>query len=62
LDASTKDSGVYSFGQYRLDPLRRTLTAGGTEIRLVPRAFDLLVYFVENPGRVIEKDELISAI
>jgi TolB-like protein/DNA-binding winged helix-turn-helix (wHTH) protein/tetratricopeptide (TPR) repeat protein len=62
MDVSAKDRGVYAFGPFRLDSLRRTLLRGDAPIKLVPRLFDLLLYLVENPGRVIEKDELLTAV
>jgi TolB-like protein/DNA-binding winged helix-turn-helix (wHTH) protein/Tfp pilus assembly protein PilF len=62
MDVSTKDRGVYAFGRFRLDSLRRTLLRDEAPIKLVPRLFDLLLYLVENPGRVIEKDELLAAV
>jgi serine/threonine-protein kinase len=62
MDVSARDPGVYAFGRFRLDRTHRTLTCDGTIVKLVPRLFDLLLYLVENPGRVIEKDELLSAV
>jgi DNA-binding winged helix-turn-helix (wHTH) protein/TolB-like protein len=34
----------------------------GREIPLRPQAFDLLKYFLDNPGRVVGKDELMKAV
>jgi DNA-binding winged helix-turn-helix (wHTH) protein/TolB-like protein len=34
----------------------------GREIPLRPQAFDLLKYFLDNPGRVVSKDELMKAV
>jgi serine/threonine-protein kinase len=62
MDISTGDPGVYAFGRFRLDRMHRTLTCDGAPVRLVPRLFDLLLYLVENPGRVVEKDELLGAV
>ncbi len=42
--------------------MRRTMLRDDVAIKLVPRLFDLLLYLVENPGRVIEKDELLTAV
>ncbi len=42
--------------------MRRLLSCNDAPIKLVPRLFDLLLYLVENPGRVVEKDELLSAV
>jgi TolB-like protein/DNA-binding winged helix-turn-helix (wHTH) protein/tetratricopeptide (TPR) repeat protein len=62
MDVSTRDRGVYVFGRFRLDSMRRTMLRDDVAIKLVPRLFDLLLYLVENPGRVIEKDELLTAV
>ncbi len=54
---------IYEFGDFRLCPSKRLLLTGGNEIvALMPKAFDTLFYLVEHPGKVIEKDELMSAI
>src|SRR5262249_22861930 len=53
---------LYHFGSYSLDPRRRTLSWQGAVVPLTPKAFDLLLFFVQNPNRVITKDELLKAI
>lgn len=54
---------IFEFEGFRLDPARRRLTKGeGESIPLMPKAFDTLLYLVENSGRVIEKDELLREI
>jgi DNA-binding winged helix-turn-helix (wHTH) protein/tetratricopeptide (TPR) repeat protein len=35
---------------------------GEVPVPLTPKTFDLLLYFVSNPGRVLSKDELLSAL
>jgi TolB-like protein/DNA-binding winged helix-turn-helix (wHTH) protein len=62
MDVSIGDKGVYAFGPFRLDAVRRSLTREGEKLTLPPRLFDTLLYLVENQGRVIEKDELFEAI
>jgi TolB-like protein/DNA-binding winged helix-turn-helix (wHTH) protein/tetratricopeptide (TPR) repeat protein len=62
MDISVKYRGVYAFGRFRLDPVCRVLLCDDAPTKLVPRLFDLLLYLVENPGRVVEKDELLSAV
>lgn len=53
----------YEFGEFRLDAAKRLLLRGADEIiPLTPKVFDTLVYFVENRGKVIEKDELMREI
>jgi len=56
------DQGLYGFGPFRLDPGRRVLTRGGVAVALTPKVFDTLLYLVENPDRVIGKDEILGAV
>jgi DNA-binding winged helix-turn-helix (wHTH) protein/tetratricopeptide (TPR) repeat protein len=53
---------IYSFGLFRLDPANRLLTAEGREVPLPGRAFDLLLCLVEHPGKLLTKEELLSAV
>ena len=53
---------TYSFDQFTLDLTRGCLQHGPKEIKLRPKSFEVLKYLVENSGRLINKDELISAI
>ena len=50
------------FDRYVLDLGRGGLLQDGTEIALRPKTFGVLRYLVENPGRLISKDELIAAV
>jgi len=62
MDASVRDARRYEFGSFVLDPIRRVLTHDGVPVVLSPTLFDTLLYFVEHPGRVVSKDELMDAI
>lgn len=54
---------LYKFGNFRLDVAKRLLLKGVEEIvPLMPKAFDTLLYLVQNSGKVIEKDELMAEI
>lgn len=52
----------YVFSEFVLDLRRASLTRGDAQVSLRPKAFDALKYLVENPGRVVTKDELIDAV
>ena len=53
----------YEFGDFRLDTSKRLLLQrDGGQIPLTPKVFDTLLYLVEHAGKIIEKDELMSAI
>ncbi|MBE0370337.1 winged helix-turn-helix domain-containing protein [Pseudoalteromonas sp. MMG013] len=45
-------------GPFTLDNRSQTLKLGNALIKVEPLIFELLVYFVLNPGRVISRDEL----
>jgi DNA-binding winged helix-turn-helix (wHTH) protein len=53
---------IHRFGRFELDEGRRELRLDGAALEMQPRVFDLLVYLVRNPERVVPKEELLSAI
>jgi TolB-like protein/DNA-binding winged helix-turn-helix (wHTH) protein len=50
------------FDDYVLDASRRELWRGTELIAIEPQVFDLLAYLVQNPDRVISRDELLNAV
>src|SRR4051812_3510037 len=57
------DLQIYEFLGYRIDgSRRRLLNADGENVSLTPKVFDLLLYLVENGGRPVGKDEIMSAV
>ena len=60
-EAPAPDSRRYDFAGFCLDPQRRLLsTAAGTEIELTAAEFDLLRVFLDRPGRVLSRDQLLD--
>src|SRR5882762_4114994 len=55
-------SNLYRFGQFMLDPSRRTLSRADSPVSLTPKAFDVLLFLVQNPNRLVTKDELLQAV
>ena len=55
-------SNLFRFGQFVLDPARRTLSCADSPISLTPRAFDVLLFLVQNPNRLVTKEELLQAV
>ncbi len=54
---------VYRFNGFRLDPVRRLLfRANGEPIPLKPKVFDTLLYLVERPGVLVDKQALLGAV
>jgi DNA-binding winged helix-turn-helix (wHTH) protein len=52
----------YRFGQFVLDPARRTLSCADSAVSLTPKAFDVLLFLVQNPNRLVTKEELLRAV
>ncbi len=55
-------TNVYNFGQFVLDPGRRTLSHADSPVSLTPKAFDVLTFLVQNPNRLVTKEELLQAV
>ncbi|MGP0018302.1 MAG: winged helix-turn-helix domain-containing tetratricopeptide repeat protein [Candidatus Sulfotelmatobacter sp.] len=55
-------SDSYRFGQFVLDPRRRALSRAGSPVFLTPKAFDVLKFLVQNPNRLVTKEELLQAV
>ena len=62
MDVASRERGIYAFGLYKLDPNRRCLHRNGIEVALTARLFETLLYLVQHPERLIERDELEHAV
>jgi DNA-binding winged helix-turn-helix (wHTH) protein len=52
----------YTFGSFALTEVTRSVFEGGRRVDLPPRYFDLLVFLIEQRGRVVTKDDLYERI
>jgi DNA-binding winged helix-turn-helix (wHTH) protein/tetratricopeptide (TPR) repeat protein len=59
---SMKANSLFKFGPFEVDALARSVRRRDVALALNRRAFDLLLYFVRNPGRLISKDELLKSV
>ncbi len=61
---SVGDDGphFYEFGPFRLDSAQRVLLRDGEAVALQPKAIDILLLLVRNAGRLVTKEELLTAI
>jgi DNA-binding winged helix-turn-helix (wHTH) protein/tetratricopeptide (TPR) repeat protein len=53
---------VYEFDRFRLDAANRLLWRDGELVPLTAKVFDTLLFFVENSGRLLEKDEVMKRV
>src|SRR4051812_31846626 len=54
--------GRLQFDRYVLDLDRGCLLRDGEEIALRPKTFAVLHYLIENPGRLVSKDQIFAAV
>src|ERR1700685_626072 len=59
---SMKTEGVFQFGEFLIDPRSRTLRRGKNTGALHFRTFDVLLYLVQNPGKVLTREELLKSV
>jgi DNA-binding winged helix-turn-helix (wHTH) protein len=53
-----KPQQVYAFGPFIVDPTVCVLSFNGQEIKLGPKAFDLLLFFVTHPRELIDREQI----
>ena len=53
---------IYEFGKFVLDPEEKTLFENGRALHLPAKEFDTLRLLVENNGRAISKEEMMTSI
>src|SRR2546430_6921763 len=56
------ESSIYKFDAFCVDSGKRLLLRDDETIALTPKVFETLLYLVNHNGKVLEKDELMSAI
>jgi len=59
---SMRPGRIFQFGEFQIDALTRTLRREEAIVKLNSRAFDVLLYLVQNPGKVIARDELLKNV
>ena len=53
---------IYRFGDTSVDTRRAEIRRAGNNVPLRRKSFDVLVYLLERPRRVVTKAELLDAI
>jgi DNA-binding winged helix-turn-helix (wHTH) protein len=52
----------YVFDGFEVDPSNRTCTQYGEPVPISGKVYDILLAFIENPGRLLSKEELLERI
>ena len=59
---ASQEGTLIEDGDFSVDLETREVRVGGREIRLSPKEFDLLVYFIRHSGKVLTHRNLLSAV
>ncbi len=59
---SMRPGQILQFGKFQIDASARTLRREEAVVKLNSRAFDVLLYLVQNPGKVLTRDELLKNV
>ncbi len=49
-------------GDFRADLESRNVTVGARQVHLTPKEYDLLIYFIRHPGKVLTHRTLLAAV
>ncbi len=49
-------------GDLQLDPERREATLRGEILRMKPKEFELLLFFLQHPGRVFSREQILNEV
>ena len=60
--SSTAAPLTFTAGHFRVDAAHRRVWAGEQEIALTTREYELFLYLVRNPGRVISREEILREV
>jgi DNA-binding response OmpR family regulator len=61
-EAAAHKPSLIQHGSLKVDRVQRRAWLAGAEVALAPREFDLLWHFVQHPGRVFTRTELLAEV
>ena len=62
LSGSSLESETFLVGEYQVHPAANELRVGDVTIALEPKVMALLLYLVQNAGRVVSREQLFRAV
>jgi DNA-binding response OmpR family regulator len=58
----TESDYILRFGDVEVNFDRTRVSRGGTEVNLTPAEYELLTYFLLNPGRELTRDMILESV
>jgi len=62
LKLASVNDNRYVFDDFEVDTVNRTCARAGEPLPITGKVFDILAVFIENPGRLLSKDELLDRV
>lgn len=59
---NNRESVVFLFDDIQVEPGTFGVLKAGAEVQIEPKTFNVLLFLIENRGRLIKKDELLDAL
>src|SRR6202050_3275562 len=59
---SMNSGEIFQFGKFQIDARTRTVRREKAIVTLNSRSFDVLLYFVQNPGRALAREEILKNV
>ncbi|MDQ3129285.1 MAG: winged helix-turn-helix domain-containing protein, partial [Acidobacteriota bacterium] len=59
---TNENHNVFEFVDVRVEPSKFKIWKAGAELALEPKTFQVLLFLLDNRGRLIEKNELLDAV
>jgi two-component system, OmpR family, KDP operon response regulator KdpE len=59
---ANNETSTIQLGDFNIDQNARVVKIRDKEIHLTPKEYDLLLYFIHNPGRVLTHRTLLGAV
>lgn len=60
--ANERDSEIYTFGEYEIDPNSFCLKKNGVRVKMRPKELELLIYLAKRRGQIVSSEELYASI
>jgi two-component system KDP operon response regulator KdpE len=60
--SSTDGDAPIEIGDFKVESLLRRVLVRGNEVRLTPKEYDLLLYFISHPDRVLTHKAILAAV
>jgi DNA-binding winged helix-turn-helix (wHTH) protein/TolB-like protein len=57
-----QNSPVFLFDDVRVEPSKFQVFKAGNAVQIEPKTFSLLLFLIENRGRLVEKDEILNTV